>query len=278
MKSETLKNALNAHGWIGLLISLPLFIVFWAGAITLFHPELDQWSKQPYYDIDVDAKANGHAVDYNQLVEQQIQAFGILPEDRISLRLPNEKSPYLRMFFQVPVEKEPDTLTLQAETAQDVTPQRIEKEFKDLLIDPYSGEIFTEHSPFELADFLYALHYNLHLPQGLYIVGVITLFFMVIIITGVVVQLKNLVKNFFLYRKDKNTRSQMNDVHNVIGVISLPYAAMYALSGVILNLLILVQIPSVLVLYKGDLNAVTRDAGFYTVNEKATGIQCKCPT
>ncbi|REL25609.1 PepSY domain-containing protein [Thalassotalea euphylliae] len=285
MKSATLKNALNAHGWVGLIISLPLFIVFWAGAITLFHPEIDQWAKLLYYDIDTQAKSRGETVDYNDLVEAQIAEYGILAEDRISLRFPNEKMPYLRMFFQVPVE-EGDTITQAAashqalesngesegqtsaptqatEKAPAEDKKKVKKEFKDILIDPHSGEVFTDHSPFELADFLYVLHYKLHLPQGLYIVGVITLFFFVIIITGVIVQLKKIVKNFFLYRKDQKLRTQMNDMHNVVGVISLPYAIMYALTGVILNLLILVQIPSALVLYKGDLDAIAKDAGFY---------------
>ncbi|PAJ76225.1 hypothetical protein CJF42_00585 [Pseudoalteromonas sp. NBT06-2] len=270
MKSETLKNALNAHGWVGLIISLPLFIVFWAGAITFFHPELDQWAKLPYYDIDTKAKARGDYIDYNRLIEEQITAHGILSEDRISLRLPNEKTPYLRMFFQASVVSEEQQInTTSTDGSADFKP--IDKKFFDLLIDPYSGEIFTEHNPFELAGFFYKLHYNLQLPQGLYIVGVITLFFFVITITGVVVQLKKIVKNFFLYRKDQTTRSQMTDMHNVVGVISLPFAIMYALSGVILNLLILVQIPSVLVLYKGDLDGITRDAGFYTHKSEASG-------
>lgn len=276
MKSETLKNALNAHGWVGLIISLPLFIVFWAGAITFFHPELDQWAKLPYYSIDTEAKIRGDYVDYNDLVEEQIKIHGVLPGERITLRFPNEKTPYMRMYFQVPVvsEEHPKKGKFSDEL---VEPVKVKKTFIDLLIDPYSGEVFTEHSPFELADFLYELHYNLQLPQGLYIVGVITLFFFVITITGVVVQLKKIVKNFFLYRKDQTTRSKMTDMHNVIGVISLPYAFLYAISGVILNLLILVQIPSALVLYKGDLNGITQDAGFYTHKSEASGESINMP-
>lgn len=276
MKSETLKNALNAHGWVGLIISLPLFIVFWAGAITFFQPELEQWATLPYYNIDTEAKKRGDSIDYNNLVEEQIKTHGVLPGERISLLFPNEKSPYLKMYFPVPVapEKQSEKENI---VDQPVEAKKVKKKYLGLLIDPYSGEVFTEHSPFEFAHFLYELHYNLQLPQGLYIVGIITLFFFVITITGVVVQLKKIVKNFFLYRKDQTTRSQMTDMHNVIGVISLPYAIMYALSGVILNLLILVQIPSVLVLYKGDLNGVTQDAGFYTHKSEAIGESIKMP-
>lgn len=268
MKSETLKNALNAHGWVGLIISLPLFIVFWAGAVTFFHEEVALWATLPHYQIDIDAKTQGQQVDYNQLIETQIATHNIAPDARISLRFPSEHSPYARMFFRVPVVESEDG----SEAAQ-----KSQNRFKSLLIDPYSGEVFTDHSGFELSRFMYALHYNLHLPQGSYIVGVITLFFFVIIITGVVVQLKNLVKNFFLYRKDQNMRSQMNDMHNVVGVISLPYSIMYALSGVILNLLILVQIPNALVLYKGDTDAIAEDAGFYSHRAEALGTPLAMP-
>ena len=102
MKSETLKNALNAHGWVGLIISLPLFIVFWAGAMTLFHPEMMQWAQLPNYTIDVNAKEKQQQVSYNELIERQIQEYNILPDARISLQIPTEKSPYLRIGFRVP--------------------------------------------------------------------------------------------------------------------------------------------------------------------------------
>jgi uncharacterized iron-regulated membrane protein len=276
MKSQTLKNALHAHGWIGLIISLPLFIVFWAGAITFFHPEIDQWAKLPYYDIDTTAKAQGDYVDYNRIVEDQIKRHGVLPKSRVTLRLPNEKSPYVRLYFQAPIVSEVQS---NKEGSLDASskPSTVKNKFFDLLIDPYSGEIFTEHSPFHLAGFLYELHYNLQLPQGLYIVGVITLFFFVIIITGVIAQLKKIMKNFFLYRKNQITRSKMTDLHNVVGVISLPYGIMYAISGVILNLLIVVQIPSALVLYKGDLEGISRDAGYYTHKSVVSGESIKMP-
>lgn len=277
MKSETLKNALNAHGWVGLIISVPLFIVFWAGAITLFHPEMMQWAQLPNYTIDVNAKEKQQQVSYNELIEQQIQEYNILPDALISLQIPTEKSPYLRIGFRAPIDTPVEQTQVQSEAEPNEAPEKIKTEYKNLLIDPYTGEVFTDHNQFGLANFLYELHYNLHIPQGLYIVGVITLFFFVIIITGVVVQLKNIVKHFFLYRKNQTTRSKMNDMHNVIGVISLPYAAMYAITGIILNLLILVQIPSVFLLYDGDLNAISKDAGFYNFQGEASGEAAQMP-
>lgn len=80
--------------------------------------------------------------------------------------------------------------------------------------------------------------------------------------TGVVIQLKNLVKNFFLYRHNSTARSQMNDIHTVIGVISLPYGLMYAVTGVMFNLSIIFQVTTMLTLYQGDMQTMMEDAGF----------------
>lgn len=275
MTSDTLKQALHSHAWVGLIISLPLFIVFWAGAITLFLPEVETWSKAPYYSVE-QAVTNDIDLRINERIEKHTAAYGKLPEDSVFVSLPTDKSPYLEIAFEAPIDPEAASLALTAfeqakaeakrvegESNETVpTAPTIEKEWKALIIDPHTGEVYTEHSPFELAHFLNALHITLHLPQGVYIVGFITFFFFVIIITGIIVQLKNLAKNFFLYRHDKNRKSQMNDLHNVVGVISLPYAIMFAVTGVILNLSLLFIIPTSFTLYSGDQEGLMQDAGF----------------
>ena len=262
MKAQTLRNALDAHGWVGLFISIPLFIVFWAGAITLFHGELQSWATLPQAPITKEA----YSQDLNQLVAKNIQQYEGDTEQRISLNFPSDHSPYMWLSFRAPDKQ-----------AQVAAEGEAPKVFKSLMLDPTTGEVLAEESKFELADFLYQLHYNLKLPQGLYIVGLVTFFFLVLLFTGLVIQLKNLIKHFFLYRKDRSTRYQMQDMHNVVGVITLPYGLMYALTGVMLNLSILMQIPTALILYKGDLDQVFRDIGIVNVTQKAQGNQYPMP-
>jgi len=298
MKAETLRNAVHAHGWLGLLISVPLFIVFWAGGLTLFHGEIQRWASVPHEPI-VYSHSVSDITNLNDVVNGAIGPYDVDTDERLSLRLPSEETPYLKLFFRANV-GEPlanDNNAASNNTTTDNSPSkaselaesegsevvktesdgeqsqspRKEKEFIVKTFNPHTGEEIFEDSPFELAGFLYELHYNLKLPQGLYIVGLITLFFFVLIFTGVVVQLKNLVKRFFMYRKDSTTRNKMNDLHNVVGVISLPYAAMYALTGLMFNLSLLLQIPAALLLYQGDIDALTKDAGFVTFTEKPSG-------
>lgn len=259
MKAQTLRNAVDAHAWVGLVISVPLFIIFWAGAITLFFPELQRWTMLPQYPIQAPVQVAESQVDYNDLIEQIHEQHDIAPDERVSIRLPNHRSPYLFLFFNEIVEP--------ADEANDVPAK---KEFVRMMLDPNTAELISTEEKFHFAEFLYHLHYDLSLPQGLYIVGVITLFFLVIIMTGIIVQLKNLIKHFFMYRKDSSMRNKMNDLHNVVGVISLPYGLMYAVTGLMFNLGILFQIPTAFLVYQGDFDRMLADAGFYNYAVKPT--------
>lgn len=276
MKSETIRNATEAHGWVGLVISVPLFIIFWAGAVTLFYPEVHRWSSMPHFPLE----NTEERVNISALVAEKLDQDDVDSSRNLFVRLPSEHSPYMEM--HIPVLDDPSEIEAARESAQaagtassEPKPHRHSAE-EDLAIDPYSGEVLFEDHPFFLADFLNRLHFSLKLPQGLYIVGLVTFFFFVIIITGVVIQLKNLVTHFFLYRH-KRLRYQMNDMHNVVGVISAPYAVMYALTGLMFNLHIVFEIPVLFLKYEGDSQVMIEELGFDRFNEKPANISQEMP-
>lgn len=281
MRRETIRQATEAHGWLGLIISVPLFIIFWAGAITLFLPEVVRWSALPYLPVS-EVKSN---VTMDKVVQGVIDEVDFDDSRRLYVRLPSDYSPYLGL--SIPVfkdsEKSQAAQAYKAEIKQrlssgeplaDIQAQLDRpvsgRGWQTYLIDPNSGEVLSEDDPFELSHFLNELHFTLHLPQGRYLVGLVTFFFLVLVFTGIVIQLKNMIKHFFLYRGEKTTRYKMNDLHNVVGVISLPYGLMYALTGLMFNLGILLQIPTMLVLYQGDRDAMFADAGFSNPTQQAS--------
>ena len=45
MKAETLRKFLSVHTWVGLVAGLGLFIAFYAGALTVFVHELQDWER-----------------------------------------------------------------------------------------------------------------------------------------------------------------------------------------------------------------------------------------
>ena len=250
MKAQTLRSALDGHGWVGIFISVPLFIVFWAGSLTLFYPELKAWAELPQYPID----GTQAVLPLNQVLPTTLAKYPVDTSERMFVVLPDEGQPWYQFYLP------------QLPDVDGVVPPMLE-----LLVSPVTGEVVTDAEQFHFADFLYKLHIDLHLPAGDYIVGVVTLLFMVIIFTGVVVQLKKLFANFFLYRPDKTKRYQLTDIHNVIGVISLPYSFIFALTGLMFNLGILTQIVTLTLVYEGDRQRMFADAGFARVIEKPTG-------
>lgn len=286
-KKGAVRNAIDAHGWVGLVISVPLFIVFWAGAITLFYPEVQRWASLPHFPL----QASGRSAGLSAAVDEAIARNEFDPSRRLSINLPGEYTPYLRI--SMPVYDSPDIADkaraeriLRRETVnaggdpKDVVvddPAPRSRQWRNVLVDPGSGEILTDNSPFKLARFLDRLHYSLMLPQGLYIVGVMTFFFLVIVFTGIVIQFKNMIRNFFLYRHGKALRYKMNDLHNVVGVISLPYGLMYALTGLMFNLGIVFQLPMLLFVFDGDRNALAEAAGFGRASQAVSYVEKPMP-
>lgn len=265
IKKHVVHNATEAHGWIGVIISVVLFLVFWAGSLILFFPEIQRWAEMPHFQLD----PSQEHMPLNDLLNKKINEYSFDNSRRLNIALPHKHSPYVEIYMPVH-DKRLDSKGL--ESTQTVSQAGLKsKGFKNIVVHPVTGETLSEDKAFRLMNFMYGLHYYLKLPYvGRYLVGVVSLFFMVIIFTGIVIQLKNLVRHFFLYRHEKKLRYRMNDLHTVIGVVSLPYAFMYALTGLMFNLGILFQIFSLFVLFDGDQKAMEKAAGFAKIEHQLT--------
>ena len=49
MNKQTKQNALNAHTWVGVFLSVLLFLVCLSGTIAVFHLEFERW-EQPHIE------------------------------------------------------------------------------------------------------------------------------------------------------------------------------------------------------------------------------------
>ena len=252
MKKTTLSHLTHAHGWLGIIISAVLFLVFFAGSISLFRFEIFQWSVQPTQQV-----TTGEILPVSKIMELAIEGHEFNAKEHLTVLAPIENKPYYRVYV-------------------DLIEEQAGREYVGLLMDPVTGEIIGELDQFFLADFLYKLHRDLNLSKpGLYLIGFVTLFFAFILISGIFIHAKKLFKNFFKYRTQSNQRSQLLDMHNVIGTISLPFTLMYALSGLIFNLVIIYQISFALILYKGDQDALLADAGIHDLHVEWQGVPVK---
>jgi len=249
-KNSGIKNLIEAHSWLGVIISVALFIVFWAGSITLFYPEIQRWAQTPHFPLERQAED----MPIGEIVERKVKEYKFNNEEHLTVLLAGEERTYHRFYIDLLPE------------AGEEGPERV----ATLLVDPKSGETLADIEDFYLADFLFKLHYDLRLPGGAYLVGLVTLVFLVLVFTGVYIHARKLVNNFFLYRGESR-RNKLLDMHNVVGVMSLPFGLMYAISGLILNLAIVYQIAFAVFLYDGDRKALLEDAGYTTITEKPAG-------
>ncbi|MEP1384621.1 MAG: PepSY-associated TM helix domain-containing protein [Paraglaciecola sp.] len=250
IKNKFVKNITDAHSWLGLIISIALFAVFWAGAISLFKNELELWASAPHVQIS-DGNTN---LSYSEIFARQVAENDFNNDEHIAIMPANAQHPWHKVY----VDLMPD--------------ENGQEQIIALMIDPTTGQSIGQLDSFNLVNFLYQFHYTLSLPAGVYIVGVITLIFCFLLFSGIFIHAKKLFKNFFTYRTNSNKRDQLLDLHNVIGVISLPFTLMFALTGLILNIVIVYQIVYALIVYQGDQQKLLADAGFPQVNQPASEI------
>lgn len=241
MNKSFLKKLTEAHSWVGLVISGLLFVVFFAGSISLFRAEINQWSLQPHFSLPTQTP-----LPLSKIMEKAVEGENFDPKEHLTLVLPSKHNPYYEAFI-------------------DVHHEEGQEDYVGVLIDPVTGEKIANHDDFNLAEFIYDLHIDLNIPAGKYVIGFVALFFFFALVSGIFIHARKLVSNFFQYRNGEHKRSQLLDMHNVVGVMSLPFTIMYAISGLIFNLVIIYQIAFALVLYKGDQQALLDDAGYMAV-------------
>ncbi|AZG35372.1 PepSY-associated TM helix domain-containing protein [Shewanella psychromarinicola] len=247
--NKVIKNLTESHSWIGIIISPLLFLIFWAGAVTLFYEEVKQWAVAPQFPVSMQQPA----MPLQQIVEAKLAMYPFDYQEHLMVQMPSHYDPYYKVYLDL----------VREEGNEDD-----HGEVASLLVDSQSGKTVANKEDFFLGDFLYQLHYNLNLPAGTYIVGIISLFFFFALASGIFIHAKKLYRHFFQYRTDKNRRDKLLDLHNVVGVMTLPFTLMYALSGLVFNLAIVYQIAFVIFIYQGDQDSLFKDAGFTLFDEQ----------
>ncbi len=248
MKKDALKSLTNAHAWVGLIISTILFIVFFAGSLSLFRDNIIAWETTPHFS----SAGNIEAFNVDKIITKIAQDFKVYDHGYFVIDFPTKEHPITNAYFE--------ELSANGEHID-----------RNLLLSA-NGDIVGHGDGFNWGNFLYRLHVDLHIPEvGLYFVGVITLFFFVALISGVVIHWRKIFSKFFQYRKE-GKKDQWLDAHNIIGVMGLPFHIMYAFTGLVFNLLIIYQISYALVLYGGDQNKIFAAAGFVDVHLDETNI------
>ncbi len=219
MKAATLRTFTAAHGWMGVFCGGALFIAFLAGALTLFHADIQEWQQPAHQFVPLEAPGPEQLAQLQALIDDARSRGLEFDRGRMLVWLAGAHGPQAH---------------LQWRAAGTRTPQALYE---------VAGEVVNPEQPphSRMAEFLNRLHFGLGLPSpwGEYLMGVISLIYGAALLSGLVIHAPQLARNLFAVRPGRNRKRFLQDVHNVVGVLSFPFHLMYAFTGVFFTLVIL---------------------------------------
>ncbi|MFT3801142.1 MAG: PepSY-associated TM helix domain-containing protein [Burkholderiaceae bacterium] len=217
MRADFVRVYKSVHTWTGIISGMALFIAFYAGALTVFKEPIRRWSTPP--------SAVMQAVPPDVVQPLIVQTLATTPAAArgFTLRLDGDKAiPRLEWQVRDPKAGDHDESAARHYAATMGADGRVR---------------VVEESPSRLVEFIDILHRVVGLPTdsdpNRWIMGVIAALYTVALVSGVVVLLPSLVKDFFALRIGRNLKRMWLDAHNVVGIVSLPFHIVMALTAVV---------------------------------------------
>ncbi|MHB1369958.1 MAG: PepSY-associated TM helix domain-containing protein [Pseudomonadaceae bacterium] len=204
------------HSWAGVLLGGVLLVIFWTGSLSLFDREIDRWM-QPATRLP----APPVALSLDRLLRGEAESL-IATAPAWTLSLPTARTPTLQLDYQDPVQG----------------PVRRH-------LDPRTGALLPDEGSWAGTRFLFPFHFSLHLrwrDLGYWLVGAAGMGMLMLLVSGVVAHRK-LIAEFFTFRPRKRLQRSLLDLHNLTGVLVLPFHFLISLSG--LAIFCLIYFPGV---------------------------------
>ena len=206
------------HLWLGLTSGIVVVIVSLTGAIYVFHEEIED-ALHPWRFVEAQNRA---FVPPSQLIDTAKTY--VAGEKPTGLTYGNSEGAAAVGFMSI---------------------KKGETSFSVVFMNPYTGAFLKKEEPlgkgkFDFFHFVMNGHRALWLPYkiGRPIVGVATLLFLVLLITGMVMWWpkkwnKKSLKRALLIKRNANRKRLTFDLHNVLGFYSLIFACVFAVTGLI---------------------------------------------
>ncbi|MEM6842248.1 MAG: PepSY-associated TM helix domain-containing protein [Bacteroidota bacterium] len=224
----------HLHTVSGIVISVGLYIIFFAGAFTLFEKAIHHWEEGEAHATTTET-IPAISIDYDRLTDS-LQAKGYDLYGR-SLYITLEGGEKQAFFLSGST----DSLASEADRKE-----------AQLSFNTTTYEIADQPERYSFGSLLYLLHFFYQLDRpGYYLSGAVALFFLFALITGLVIHWKKIVLSFYVFRPGAKLKTIWTDAHTALGTIGIPFQFMYALTGAMFGLGVLVG-TSGSVLYEGD--------------------------
>ena len=190
------------HTWGGVFLGSVLFAVFWMGTLSVFDREIDRW---------MNPESRLKTLNENFSLDIILEKY-LPPEvSRWEIVYPSERDKVLRLFY-----------------VSSGGYERVD-------INPVNYERLSYTETAAGTGFIYPFHYHLMFSPsiGNWVVAFASMVMLVLLVSGVVIH-KRILTDFFTFRpRKKLTRSSL-DLHNITGVMGLPFHFAITISGLIL--------------------------------------------
>lgn len=227
------------HTWFGLFLGYVLMVCFFFGALSVFDREIDRWAipktrfePQPMPSFDhllkpIYEKMLPHPVDMAATAQRVI---GDLPAPET---LP------MASLYAYTTHRDP-VLAIGGEFSIPNKPIDKSDDHQHVhgwaTIDPRTGEAIPDDSLKIGSSWFYPMHYSLQWHWhnlGYWVVGLAAMMMLAALVTGVIMHRK-IFKEFFTFRPKKRVQRSALDLHNMTGVVALPFHFFFALTGLII--------------------------------------------
>ena len=211
------------HAWAGVAIGLVLHAMFACGVVALFLEPLRVWEEPVQHRA---ARATTE-VSPQLLLDRGLAAIRDRPPPkRLWLGLPQGEAGVARFQYSEP--------GVAGWRAGWLAPEPGGSD------GPATGQLARGFVPEreQAATFLYHLHYLWHpaAPQLEYLAGLLALAFLLTVATGVLIHLKDLVRQLATFRPRARLRVVWSDMHKVLGVMGLPFQIVVSYTGALVAL------------------------------------------
>jgi uncharacterized iron-regulated membrane protein len=229
------------HTWFGLALGYVLMVCFFFGSLSVFDREIDRWAlpdtrfepqPMPSFDKlllpvlkqvppDLTEYATQMPLLHDASKGPMTPRQELLPDEYWAYTTHRDPVLLVGAAFNPPHPKDPAGHNHIHGTAT---------------VDPRSGEFLKDGSLKIGSEFFYPMHYSLHWKWkniGIFIVGLAALIMLVALVTGIIMHRK-VFREFFTFRPWKHTQRSTLDLHNLTGVVALPFHFFFALTGLII--------------------------------------------
>lgn len=215
LRADLVQLYRDVHSWVGIVAGIFLFVAFYAGAVTMFEEPLQSWASAPV--------ALPPPVSLEQtplLLEKALAAY---PEARDDYTI-----------AVTPDDAQRGRLTWDGSGGQ---VHHGPTQSMAAGLDGQGNLVVVPKTPSEAAHFVDVLHQQVGLPlphtQAMVLMGAVALLYAVALVSGVIAYLPALMKTLFAVRLGQSVRKRWLDVHNLLGLFSLPFHLVMAISSVV---------------------------------------------